>query len=215
MLEKMTTIKEAKKAVPHDVLLPFVPSDGQRLPPSYVPPPNRAVFKRKRWFHSRGRAMAAWFATQGPSLSGPCHQGDPHPRVWRCSTPSGKGQPRAPSSCFAIGSHASRRTRQSTFSGGAEMSCRAALVGVPNLAISTCCCIHHKSDSSARNFHDCSSPALRTQSRWSFTMLSGHRLTSDLTHHQRSKMLLSLSESGWGPPISRWDKVNPLVGGTE
>jgi hypothetical protein len=31
--------------------------------------------------------------------------------------------------------------------------------------------------------------------------LSGSRLTSDLTHHQRSKILFSLSESGWGTPI--------------
>jgi hypothetical protein len=33
------------------------------------------------------------------------------------------------------------------------------------------------------------------ESRWSFVLLPGRRSTSDLTHHQRSKMLLSLSES--------------------
>jgi hypothetical protein len=35
------------------------------------------------------------------------------------------------------------------------------------------------------------------ESRWCFALLH-HHLTSDLTHHQRYKMLLSLSESGWG-----------------
>jgi hypothetical protein len=43
------------------------------------------------------------------------------------------------------------------------------------------------------------------ESRWSFALLPRRRSTSDLTHNQRSKMLLSLSESGWG---------TPLVGGT-
>jgi hypothetical protein len=46
---------------------------------------------------------------------------------------------------------------------------------------------------------------LYTHKEWSFTLLPGYRSTSDLTHNQRSKMLLSLSESGWGAP---------LVGGT-
>jgi hypothetical protein len=43
---------------------------------------------------------------------------------------------------------------------------------------------------------------------WYFALLTDHRSTSDLTHHQKSKMLLSLSEFGWGPPVSGWDRVN-------
>jgi hypothetical protein len=50
MLAKMVAAEEAKKAAPTDVPPPFPPSDGQRLPPPYVPPPNRVVFKRKRCF---------------------------------------------------------------------------------------------------------------------------------------------------------------------
>jgi hypothetical protein len=44
--------------------------------------------------------------------------------------------------------------------------------------------------------------------RWSFALLPGRRSTSYLSHHKRSKMLLSLSEFGWGPPVSGWDRVN-------
>jgi hypothetical protein len=47
MVEKMAAVEEAKKAAPLDALPPSLPSDGRRLPPPYVPPPNRAVFKRK------------------------------------------------------------------------------------------------------------------------------------------------------------------------
>jgi hypothetical protein len=43
---------------------------------------------------------------------------------------------------------------------------------------------------------------LYAHKEWSFTLLPGYRSTSDLTHNQRSKMLLSLSESGWGGTIS-------------
>jgi hypothetical protein len=41
-------------------------------------------------------------------------------------------------------------------------------------------------------------------SHWSLVLLPGHRSTPDLTHHERPKMLLYLSESGWGLPISGW-----------
>jgi hypothetical protein len=42
------------------------------------------------------------------------------------------------------------------------------------------------------------------ESCWSFMLHPGRCSTSNLTHHQRYKMLLSLSESGWGPPVSGW-----------
>jgi hypothetical protein len=41
-------------------------------------------------------------------------------------------------------------------------------------------------------------PPLCVHKEWSFTLLSGCYSTFDLTHNQRSKMLLSLSESRWG-----------------
>jgi hypothetical protein len=44
------------------------PSDGQHLPPPYVPPPNGVVFKSMHCFILRERARATWFVAQGPSL---------------------------------------------------------------------------------------------------------------------------------------------------
>jgi hypothetical protein len=46
MAERMAVAEEAKKTAPHNGLPSLPPFDGQRLPPPYVPPPNRAVFKR-------------------------------------------------------------------------------------------------------------------------------------------------------------------------
>jgi hypothetical protein len=44
-------------------------------------------------------------------------------------------------------------------------------------------------------------PPLCAHKEWSFALLPGCRSTSYLTHNQRSKILLSLSESGWGAPL--------------
>jgi hypothetical protein len=48
----------------------------------------------------------------------------------------------------------------------------------------------------------------RRRPRWLRQRLHGRCSTSDLAHHQRPKMLLSLSESRWGPSIIGWDIVN-------
>jgi hypothetical protein len=69
MLAKMVAAKDEKKDPPTDVLSSLPPSDGQHLPPPYVPPLKRVVFKRMCCIILRERARAAWFIAQGPSLS--------------------------------------------------------------------------------------------------------------------------------------------------
>jgi hypothetical protein len=79
MLAKMVTAKKVKKAAP-----PNVPAIVQWSTPSTTlhPSPNLAVFKRKHCFRLKGKARAARFAAQGPSLSDGWITSSRRPLTW-------------------------------------------------------------------------------------------------------------------------------------
>jgi hypothetical protein len=115
-----------------------------------------------------------------------------------------------------MGAPASRRSSQSAFSRGTKMwhrpgggptpGCLAK--GVLGPSRHGWCCGHHMPDSSAKSFHDCNYLTLRTQGE-SMTLCIVAWPPFDLRFDPSSKVQdVSLSESGWGPPVSGWDRAN-------
>jgi hypothetical protein len=114
--------------------------------------------------------MTVWFAAQGPSPSNSWTTSSrrPSPLGVAALRSAGEGtillvaSPRASSSCSAVGAFALRRSSQSAFSGGTEMSRR------PRGGSRTCLscrgrrrttCSRHTPGTSVSSFHDCGFPA--------------------------------------------------------